>query len=251
VAVARRAARSRTRTTKRVSRPKDARLSKELICSAALDLIDRKGLNEFSLRDVARSLRVYPRAIYWYVGSRNELLSEVVGFALRGVYPPAADGDWKEWIRTLLREYRDAVRRHPNIAPLIGATLLAPPAATGPETTERILATISKAGFPDKHLVDVYNVIIAAQVGFVTLELATFPTEDAQAWSDAQKKRIGTIDVLRYPLLGRHLPALANRAFMLRWDNGTQAPMDSSFARFVEVIVQGLDDMLHPPRPRA
>lgn len=249
MAVARRATRRRTRTAPRVSRPKDVRLSKELICSAALDLIDRKGLNEFSLRDVARSLRVYPRAIYWYVASRNELLSEVVGFALRDVYAPAADGDWKEWIRKLLREYRDAVRRHPNIAPLIGASLLSP-AATGPETIERILAVISKAGFPEKHLVEVYNVIIAAQVGFVTLELATFPAEDTQAWSAAQKKRIGTIDVLRYPLLGRHLPVLANRAFILRWDNGTQAPMDSSFAQFVEVIVQGLEAMLHPSRSR-
>ncbi len=250
MAVARRATRSRAHATKRINRPKDVKLSKELICSVALELIDSKGLNEFSLRDVARSLGVYPRAIYWYVGGRNELLSEVVGFALRDVVPPEANGDWKEWIRRLLREYRDAVRRHPNIAPLIGASLLSP-AATGPETIERILAVISKAGFPEKHLVDVYNVIIAAQVGFVTLELATLPTEDAQVWSDAQRKRIGNVDVLRYPLLGRYLPALANKAFILRWDNGTQAPMESSFARFVEVIVQGLDDMLKAARAQA
>lgn len=238
---------SRARAPKRVNRPKDLKLSKELICSTALELIDRKGLDQFSLRDVARSFGVYPRAIYWYVAGRSELLSEVVGYALREVYPPASNGDWKEWLRKLFRQYREAVRLHPNIAPLIGASLLSP-AAMVPETIERILAVLSEAGFPEEHLVDVYNVIIAAQVGFVTLEFAMVPGDDTPNWSAEQRKRIGTIDVLRYPLLGRHLPALANKAFILRWDNGSRAPLDSSFSRFVETVIAGLDALLSSTR---
>ena len=243
VPMAARRAAPRPLARKRVSRPKEVKLSKELICSAALELIDSKGLDQFSLRDVARSLGVYPRAIYWYVTGKSELLSEVVGYALRDIYPPASDGDWKEWLRKLFHQYRKQVRLHPNIAPLIGASMLAP-AVQVPETIERILSAISEAGFPEAHLVDVYNVIIAAQVGFVTLEFAMVPGEDSPNWSAEQRKRIGTIDVLRYPLLGRHLPALANKAFMLRWENGSRAPLESSFSQFVEVIVAGLEQML-------
>jgi TetR/AcrR family transcriptional regulator, tetracycline repressor protein len=242
VPTARRAA-TRPRARKRVNPPKEVKLSKEVICCAALELIDRKGLEQFSLRDVARSLGVYPRAIYWYVAGRSELLSEVVGYALREVYPPAADGDWKEWLRKLFIQYREAVRLHPNIAPLIGASLLSASALV-PESIERILAVLSEAGFPEQHLVDVYNVIIAAQVGFVTLEFAMVPDDDSPNWSAEQKKRIGTIDVLRYPLLGRYLPVFANKAFILRWDNGSRVPLDSSFSRFVEVIIAGLEQLL-------
>lgn len=231
------------RKRKRATGRKEVKLSKERICSAALELIDRKGLEQFSLRDVARSLGVYPRAIYWYVTGRSELLSEVVDYALRDVYAPASNGDWKEWLRKLFRQYREAVRLHPNIAPLIGASMLAP-ATLVPETIERILAAIAEAGFPEQHLVEVYNVIIAAQVGFVTLEFAMVPGDDTPDWSAAQKKRIGTIDVLRYPLLGRYLPVLANKAFMLRWENGSRAPLDSSFNRFVEAIIAGLEPLL-------
>jgi len=249
VPTARRAA-ARPRARKRVNRPKEVKLSKELICSAALELIDRKGLDQFSLRDVARSFGVYPRAIYWYVAGRNELLSEVVGYALREVYPPASNGDWKDWLRKLFRQYREAVRLHPNIAPLIGASLLSP-AALVPETIERILAVLSEAGFPEQHLVDVYNVIIAAQVGFVTLEFAMVPGDDTPNWSAEQRKRIGTLDVLRYPLLGRYLPAFANKAFILRWDNGSRAPLESSFSRFVDTIIAGLDDFLTASRTSA
>ena len=236
----------RRRATRGVARkrakrsPKEVKLSKELICSASLALIDKKGLEAFSLRDVARSLGVYPRAIYWYVDGRTELLSEVVGYALRDVYPPASSGDWKDWLRKLFRQYREAVRQHPNIAPLIGASLLSPGAMV-PITIERILAVLGEAGFPEKHLVDVYNVVIAAQVGFVTLEFAMVPEGIASA---EQKKRISTIDVLRFPLLGRHLPSFANRAFVLRWENGTKAPLDSGFHRFVESIISGLDRFL-------
>jgi len=231
------------------SRKRDTKLSKELICATALRLIDRKGLTQFSLRDVARSLGVYPRAVYWYVANRDELLSEVVGYALRDVYLPASNESWQEWLRKLFHHYRDAVRQHPNIAPLIGASMLSP-AALVPETIERILTVLSDAGFPDDQLVDVYNVIIAAQVGFVTLELATLPTDDSDTWSHDQKKRIGTIDVLRYPMLGRYLPALANRAFILRWTNGTEVPLDSSFAKFVDVIIHGLEEILAATRER-
>src|SRR5215469_636431 len=131
------------------NRKRDAKLSKELICATALRLIDRKGLTQFSLRDVARSLGVYPRAIYWYVASRNELLSEVVVYALRNVYPPATSANWQDWLRKLFIHYRQAIRKHPNIAPLIGASLLSG-GAMHPETIERILSVLADAGFKEE-----------------------------------------------------------------------------------------------------
>jgi TetR/AcrR family tetracycline transcriptional repressor len=221
----------------------DTKLTPERIWAAALEQTDCRGLESFSLRDVARTLGVYPRAIYWHVKNRNDLLSGMVGYALRDVFPPESSSNWKVWLRKLFHQYRKAIQRHPNIAPLIGASILSGGAISA-ETIEIILSVLSKAGFEDELLIDAYNVVVAAQVGFVTLELAALPLEDIVSWAAAYRKQIGRIDVLRFPVLSRHLPALANRAFMLRWSNGTEMPLDSSFERFVEVIIEGLEQLL-------
>jgi hypothetical protein len=40
------------------------------------------------------------------------------------------------------------------------------------------------------------------------------------------------------------LPKLANKAFIFRWQNGTEVPLDSSFAANVEIFVAGLESFL-------
>ena len=65
------AARARKKGTPTSSNDKG--LTEERIVAAALELIDAAGLSNFSLRDVARSLDVYPTAVYWYVKSRDDL----------------------------------------------------------------------------------------------------------------------------------------------------------------------------------
>jgi TetR/AcrR family transcriptional regulator, tetracycline repressor protein len=221
----------------------DPKITMERLWAVALDEIDSRGLEAFSLRNVARTLGVYPRAIYWHVKNRNELLSGMVAYALRDIYPPASSMDWKAWVRKLLVQYRKAIQRHPNIAPLVGASIMSG-GGINADTIEIILSVLSKAGFEGERLLDAYNVVVAAQVGFVTLELAALPLEDIGSWAAEYRKQIGTIDVLRYPVLSRNLPMLANRAFMLRWSNGTEVPLDRSFERFVDVVIKGLEQNL-------
>jgi TetR/AcrR family tetracycline transcriptional repressor len=235
----------RRKTIPRKSRKNaaDPKITLERLWQVALEQIDSRGLENFSLRDVARTLDVYPRAIYWHVKNRNELLSGVVAFALRDVYPPTSSMDWKEWLRKLLHQFRTAIQRHPNIAPLVGASILSGGAISA-ETIEVILSVLTEAGFEGQRLIDAYNVVVAAKVGFVTLELAALPLSDIVSWTAEYRKQIGMLDVLRYPVLSRNLPMLANKAFMLRWSNGTEVPFDSSFDHFVDVVISGLEQSL-------
>jgi AcrR family transcriptional regulator len=226
------------------SRPAaENKLSRDRICAAALELIDQNGLDRFSVRDLARSLSVYPTAIYWHMPNRNVVLAEVVGYALRNVYPATGHPQWKVWIRKLFEQYREAIQKHPNIAPLVGASLLSG-SGIRPEMIEYILLALTQAGFTDDTIVDAYNVVIAAQVGYVTLELAALPAEAPEKWAAEYQQQIRTIDVLSYPMLARHLPKLANRAFILRWSNGTEHPMDDSFEFWVNVVLDGLSAAL-------
>lgn len=215
-------------------------LSLQRITEAALAQIDQRGLDAWSLRDVARSLGVYPTAIYWYVAGKNQLLSEVCALAMRTVTPPRRKGRWQDWLRELFRRYRKAMRQHPNLAQLVGARLVSN-SSLDASLVEGVLEALEQAGCPDDCIVDAYNTVIAAMCGFVTLELAQLPGDDVERWRDELQQRVRRISALEHPTLARHLPALANKSFILRWQGGGERPMERSFEAFVETFVGGLE----------
>jgi TetR/AcrR family transcriptional regulator, tetracycline repressor protein len=59
-------------------------LSRDNILRATLALIDAHGVAAFSLRELAKTLGVFPTAIYWHVPNRNALVAGAVGLALAG-----------------------------------------------------------------------------------------------------------------------------------------------------------------------
>src|SRR5512139_2603870 len=104
--------------------PSAPTLSRELVLATALELIDENGVEGFSVRDLARTLGVFPTAVYWYVESRNALIAGAVAHAMNDIPPPKPGGDWQAQLRGLFKRYRLAVRRHPNIAAVLGTQLV-------------------------------------------------------------------------------------------------------------------------------
>jgi AcrR family transcriptional regulator len=219
-----------------------AGLTREQIVETSLAVVDRIGVEKFSLRELGRELGVFPTAIYWHVkGGRNELLAEVASCALRDVDMPFDPGiSWRNWLAELFRRYRRSLRQHPNVAPLLGAHLVSN-GGVSLRLVENVLAALHAAGFRDMALADAYNAVIAAMLGFVTLELAPLPGEDAEAWASSLTDRLHSVSPLRYPLLAQQLPQLANSAFILRWTNGVERPLDSGFEAFIDSFLTGLE----------
>lgn len=226
----------------RPRRDEEIALDKEQIVGTALRLIDERGLETFSLRELARALGVFPTALYWHVpGGRNAVLGAVAATAFTDVVPPAVDAavDWQNWLRELFARYRASLRKHPNIAPLLGAQIVS---NTGVdlEIVERILTALEAAGFEGVRLRDAYNTVVAGMLGYVTLELAPGPSEDASEWAEVLEAKIRNADAGRFPRLTSNLDLFANRAFIVRWQGGAERPMTDSFDFYVETIIAGL-----------
>jgi TetR/AcrR family transcriptional regulator, tetracycline repressor protein len=234
----------------RSPRPEPVALSRERIVQAALKLIDESGLGNFSIREVARLLGVYPTALYWHIaGGRNALLAEVASTTLGDVAPPFAAGDdWAHWIRTLFHRYRDSLRCHPNVAPLLGAQLVSN-AGVDPALVERALSALDAAGFHGEKLVDAYNAVIAAMLGYVTLELAPVPIDDPYGWAQSFERKIRALSPSEYPHLVANLSRLANRAFIVRWQSGIEAPLAGGFNLYVEALIGGLQCQIASVKP--
>jgi len=218
---------------------KNLPLSSETIVAAAIDLLDREGLDSFSIRNIAKALGVYPTALYWHVPSRHLLIARVIAALFADVLPDE-DPDWRAWLKELFRRYRDIIRAHPNVAPLIGGHLVSS-AGVDLELVEAILATLARAGFEGERHVAAYNCVIAGMCGYATQEFArVFPDPDGELESSLTASVEGA-DPALYPTLAAERHRLLNRALVLRWQNGNQASLESGFEMFTDALIAGLE----------
>lgn len=232
-----------TRSGKRPRRSGDdgsPALSREVIVKAALALIDADGLESFSLRTLAQRLGVYPTAVYWYVPNRNELMALIVTHILDKVEPQRRRRAWQQSLRDVFINFRTAVATHPKAAPLIGTALVSNTAMSF-AFVESLLETLARAGLAGHKLVNAYNSVVAALVGFVAQEFAPIPNEDPIAWQMSVQRRLLEIDASAYPILASNLGLLSNHAFILRWQNGTDAPLDDSYASYIDIVIKGIE----------
>jgi len=165
-----------------------------------------------------------------------------VSLVLEDVVPRGLATSWQAYLRQFFRRFREALRRHPNVAPLI-STQLVSNRGVDFEFVERILETLDHAGFAGEALVSGYNTVIAGLVGFSSLEFAAIPADDVRGWQKEMRDRLRAVSPTRYPVLAANVPLLENRAFILRWQSGDEVPLDVSFEAFVEVVITGLERM--------
>jgi TetR/AcrR family tetracycline transcriptional repressor len=107
-------------------RPKVPLLSKNKILQAALELVDERGLDNFSVQMVADRFGVTAPSVYHYFADREDLLRGVgllVYRQLREVQESAPVEErprpWAEWVREYARAIYVAVHQHPNVVPIL------------------------------------------------------------------------------------------------------------------------------------
>lgn len=101
------------------ARPRRQRaLSQSAIVEAALEIVDREGLDALTMRTVAHALGTGPASLYAYVGSKEEmielLVERVVGEVRFGGEPDPAR--WAEQIKETAREMRRVFGSHGDLA---------------------------------------------------------------------------------------------------------------------------------------
>jgi len=216
-------------------------LSQAAVVAAALELIEAEGLEAFSVRALAKRMGVYPTSLHWHAGSRTELLALVVTSVSQAV-PVPTSSRWQDCVRELAEGFRTTLHAHPAIAPVFVTQIV----YASPElpSVDVLLDRLEAAGWQGAELVDVYNAVVGAVVGFVGVELATIPVEDHAAWQGEFAASLDDVDAERFPALERNLPHARNRALMVRWENGTTRPLDGAWTVLLDSLVAGLESRL-------
>ncbi len=91
---------------------------------AAIDLLDRVGLDGLSLRRLATELGVQAPALYWHVKNKDELLELMVQAIIEETPPPEIPSGqgWEATLRAHMRYVRTMINRHRDGAMLIAST---------------------------------------------------------------------------------------------------------------------------------
>mgnify|MGYP000200080767 CR=1 FL=1 len=94
-------------------------LSKERIEDAALELIERDGLDAFSTRKLAAELGCEAMSVYHYYPSKAHLLDGLFDRVIGGLPPDDPALHWRRRIETLVFAYREMAHRYPRFYPFI------------------------------------------------------------------------------------------------------------------------------------
>jgi len=156
-------------------------LSRVRIADAALDLIDREGLEAVSMRRLAQELGTGTMTIYGYFAGKDELLDAVVDVAAErhGAAPSA--GSWRERLAEVIRSFRRGLAAHPG---LIRLRLRRPLVSAGAKRgTEVGLQALREAGFDSEQATALFRVLFLYAFGF-----AAFSADEV---SDELRSEVG------------------------------------------------------------
>jgi AcrR family transcriptional regulator len=99
--------------------PHPSKTSRKAIVAATLEMVDRGGTEDLSMRAVARKLGLAPNALYYYFPNRKTLEAAVAAEGIRRIHAalkrPAAGPPGADAVRRTCRSYLRFARAHPAL----------------------------------------------------------------------------------------------------------------------------------------
>src|SRR5437660_9826686 len=147
-------------------------LTTERIVEAAIELIDREGLDALSMRRLGAALGVEAMSLYRHFRSKALRLEFVVGRLLAELLLPVpGSAPWQDSFRALARDYRQLLLRHPNAIPLLATLQLSNPGALG--AAGAVMALLRAASFDARTAFHVLATAESYVIGFAYWEAGT------------------------------------------------------------------------------
>lgn len=161
-------------------------LSPERIARGALKLIDRHGLDAFSMHKLSATLGCETMSLYHHLKSRGEVMDAVAGLLMARIEAPS-EGSWQTRLRGFAHSYRAVALAHPRAFSLLATRPVNRP--EGFRMLETASSTLRSAGFGPKRAAEFVLLVGCWCNGALLAEIAgsearpdpTAPTAPQQA----------------------------------------------------------------------
>jgi len=202
-------------------------LSRQRVAAAALELVEREGLERLTMRRLGADLNVEGMALYTHVRNKDDLLNAVADLVLEDLDVAFDPGrSWQERLRHAARSWAELQERYPRAFPLIFRSGLQTNRVR--VLTEEMLDALRTAGFDEPGAAEAYQAFV------VLLDSALI---GRSSWTDAElqaawRRGAAVVDASVYPRFAE----IAPRAAELTW------PV--MFAAALDILVGGLEARL-------
>ncbi|HEX9044197.1 MAG TPA: TetR/AcrR family transcriptional regulator [Candidatus Limnocylindrales bacterium] len=162
-------------TGRRGGRP--ARISRDVVLRAAVDIADRDGLDALTMRSIGQRVGVEAMSLYRHVNDKEDVLDGIVDLVFSEIETPGS-GSWKAGLDRHARSTHDALARHPWAVALMESR-------AGPASMrhhDAVLGCLRSGGFSVFAAVRAYNIVNSYVYGFALQELSLpFRTPEEQS----------------------------------------------------------------------
>jgi AcrR family transcriptional regulator len=218
------------KTEKRTSRSRPA-LSRERVLRTAIALADERGVDELTMRKLAKELGVEAMSLYHHVASKDDLLDGMIDIVFGEIDAPSSDGDWKAELRKRAVSTRAALGRHPwAVGEMEGRTNHG---ASNMRLHDAVLGCLLGAGFSEEMAVHAYSIQDAYIYGFALQQTDMSPETPEDFAATAQRQ------------MDQYREVLADYPNLVRVVGGYVAKVgydyDTEFLFGLDVILDGLE----------
>ncbi len=179
-----------------------ARLTRDRVLQAAVDLVDEGGLDALTMRRLGQALGVEAMALYYHAANKDDILAGIVDLVVREIELPATGGDWKAAIRASAISAHQVLRRHPWACNLLMSGPRVLPARL--RQIDALLGRLGDAGLPDEITDLAYHAIDSHILGF-TLWEAGYASAFKRLPADFMKTMVRDLSLEKYPNLVEHV----------------------------------------------
>lgn len=203
-----------------------ARLTRDTVLRAALELLDEVGIDALSTRKLAERLGVQSPTLYWHFKNKGELLhamAERIMLERHGQSGPKRGQSWRTWMAANARSFRQALLAYRDGARLHAGTR---PREAHFDAIEAKVRFLYDAGFTPEQSSALMMGLGRFVVGWVLEEQADTPMDAPSSTEE------GAPDPDKYPLLAR------------AWARLNSEDPDTAFERSLKVFLAGAEAML-------
>jgi AcrR family transcriptional regulator len=202
-------------------------LTRQRVLEAALHLIDREGLEGFSMRKLGAMLGVEAMSLYNHVENKRALFDGIIELLIvQAPSPEKLDGTPREELWAFAHAFREVLRAHPRVLPLVATSPLRTPATLA--ILDRLLATIHRAQITGVQAIYALQCLVGFIVGHTWIETGTPPVADLEPGPNGPTVW-QQFTAASYPTLHALLPEIAQWNPDREFDFGLQALFQSLF----------------------
>jgi AcrR family transcriptional regulator len=209
-----------------------ARLNRERVLRAAVELADTAGIDNLSMRKLGQHLGVEAMSLYNHVPSKDDLLDGMVDLVFGEIGEPSADADWKKAMRQRALAVRAALARHAWAMRLLESRRR--PGATTLRHHDTVIGCLRRAGFSLPLAAHAYSLLDSYIYGFVVNEQA-LPFESPEDVAEVGTSMLQHFPTEAYPNLAEFI---RDHALQPGYNYGDE------FAFGLDLLLDGLERAL-------